>query len=100
MVHYVFSNNEHLGEILITLAHVGINIYLISQGASEVNISFVVKEEHVMQAINVIHSEILDIPETVQQTAFTGKNGIRGMFTLHHNKASWILMDIAGPWLF
>ncbi|KAJ9401984.1 hypothetical protein DTO282F9_1274 [Paecilomyces variotii] len=54
-------------EIFSALASAKINIYLISQGASEINISFVVKAEDAMQAINVVHARALQIPTHVEQ---------------------------------
>ncbi|KAL2818247.1 hypothetical protein BDW59DRAFT_165579 [Aspergillus cavernicola] len=54
-------------EIFEALASAKINIYLISQGASEINISFVVKAEDAIQAMNVIHARALQIPTHLEQ---------------------------------
>lgn len=55
------------GEIFSTLAGAKINIYLISQGASEINISFVVKESDTLLAMNVVHTKVLQIPAHSEQ---------------------------------
>ncbi|KAF6234072.1 hypothetical protein HO173_007902 [Letharia columbiana] len=55
------------GEIFSTLAGAKINIYLISQGASEINISFVVKESDALLAMNVVHTKVLQIPAHSEQ---------------------------------
>lgn len=55
------------GEIFSTLAGAKINIYLISQGASEINISFVVKENDALLAMAVVHSNVLQIPAHSEQ---------------------------------
>ncbi|KAL1852207.1 Aspartokinase [Paecilomyces lecythidis] len=54
-------------EIFSALASAKINIYLISQGASEINISFVVKAEDAIQAMNVVHARALQIPTHLEQ---------------------------------
>ena len=55
------------GEIFSTLAGAKINIYLISQGASEINISFVVKESDALLAMTVVHTTVLQIPAHSEQ---------------------------------
>ncbi|KAF9921202.1 Aspartokinase [Modicella reniformis] len=47
------------GRMFSTLAKAGINIEMISQGASEINISCVILERQAIQALNVIHTELL-----------------------------------------
>lgn len=47
------------GRMFTTLAKAGINIEMISQGASEINISCVILERQSVQALNVIHAELL-----------------------------------------
>ncbi|KAG0230881.1 Aspartate/glutamate/uridylate kinase [Mortierella sp. GBAus27b] len=47
------------GQMFTTLAKAGINIEMISQGASEINISCVILERQAVQALNVIHDELL-----------------------------------------
>ncbi|KAK3848303.1 MAG: LOW QUALITY PROTEIN: Aspartate/glutamate/uridylate kinase [Linnemannia gamsii] len=47
------------GRMFSTLAKAGINIEMISQGASEINISCVILERQAIQAMNVIHGELL-----------------------------------------
>ncbi|KAG0326232.1 Aspartokinase [Dissophora globulifera] len=47
------------GRMFSTLAKAGINIEMISQGASEINISCVILERQATQALNVIHCELV-----------------------------------------
>ncbi|KAF9916214.1 Aspartokinase [Lobosporangium transversale] len=47
------------GRMFTTLAKAGINIEMISQGASEINISCVILERQALDALNVIHEELL-----------------------------------------
>ncbi|KAI1143869.1 aspartate kinase [Hypoxylon sp. FL0543] len=54
-------------EILSALAASQINIYLISQGASKINISLVVGADDALGAMNAIHSEVLKIPSHKEQ---------------------------------
>jgi len=50
------------GEIFSALAGARINIYLISQGASEINISFVVRAQDTLLAMEVVHTKVMRIP--------------------------------------
>ncbi|KAI1417608.1 aspartate kinase [Hypoxylon sp. FL1857] len=54
-------------EILSALAASQINIYLVSQGASKINISLVVGADDALAAMNAIHSEVLKIPSHKEQ---------------------------------
>jgi aspartate kinase len=47
------------GKMFSTLAEAGINIEMISQGASEINISCVVDEREALKALNVLHQRLL-----------------------------------------
>lgn len=49
------------------MASAQIGIYLISQGASKVNISLVVDADNALAAMNAIHSEVLKIPTHREQ---------------------------------
>lgn len=49
-------------EIFSILASARINIHLISQGASEINISFVVRAQDALLAMEVIHSKVMRVP--------------------------------------
>ncbi|RFU30812.1 hypothetical protein B7463_g5523, partial [Scytalidium lignicola] len=51
------------GQIFSELAKGGVNIYLIGQGASEINISFVVKDVDAQLAMNLVHANVLGIPQ-------------------------------------
>ncbi|CAJ2510178.1 Uu.00g060780.m01.CDS01 [Anthostomella pinea] len=54
-------------ETLSALASAHINIYLISQGASEINISLVVNANDAIAAMNAIHRDVLKIPTHREQ---------------------------------
>ncbi|OQV04017.1 hypothetical protein CLAIMM_08969 [Cladophialophora immunda] len=54
-------------EIFSALASARINIRLISQGASEINISFVVRTQDALLAMEVIHSQVMQIPGHVER---------------------------------
>jgi aspartate kinase len=59
------------GKMFTTLAHGNINIEMISQGASEINISCVIRSRDAVKALNLIHQTCLQIkPEGV-----TGRGG-------------------------
>ncbi|KAK2049516.1 aspartate kinase [Colletotrichum somersetense] len=49
-------------EIMSALASVKINIFMVSQGASEISVSLIVRAEDAVLALNVIHSKVLRIP--------------------------------------
>lgn len=48
------------GDMFTSLAEAGISIEIISQGASEINISCVVKEDQALSALKAIHQRLLD----------------------------------------
>ncbi|KAF9925159.1 Aspartokinase [Mortierella alpina] len=58
------------GRMFSTMAKVGINIEMISQGASEINISCVILESQALQAMNVIHTELLSDVGRVPETSY------------------------------
>lgn len=47
------------GKMFTTLAEAGINLEMISQGASEINISCVIDERDALKALNVLHQRLL-----------------------------------------
>jgi aspartate kinase len=49
------------GLMFTCLAEANISIEIISQGASEINISCVVAEKHALEAIKKIHGRFLDV---------------------------------------
>ncbi|CAG8433694.1 11268_t:CDS:2 [Ambispora gerdemannii] len=49
------------GKMFTTLSAANINIEMISQGASEINISCVIDEHNATKALNVVHRELLSI---------------------------------------
>ncbi|KAG9236834.1 aspartate kinase [Amylocarpus encephaloides] len=51
------------GQIFSKLATGGVNIYLIGQGASEINISLVIQKQDTLMAMNIIHADVLGIPK-------------------------------------
>ncbi|KAI0166166.1 aspartate kinase [Xylariaceae sp. FL1272] len=56
-------------DALTALAMAGINIHLISQGASEISISFVVGANEAEPALYAIHRDVLKIP-TIEESRF------------------------------
>ncbi|KAI1268386.1 aspartate kinase [Xylariaceae sp. FL1019] len=56
-------------DALTALAMASINIHLISQGASEISISFVVSANEAEPALNAIHRDVLKIP-TIEESRF------------------------------
>ncbi len=66
------------GKMFTTLAQGNINIEMISQGASEINISCVIRSRDAVKALNLIHQTCLQIkPEGV-----TGRGGWSYVFTI------------------
>ena len=57
-----------------TIAEAGVNIRMISQGASEINISFVVKEDDVPKAVRRLHAKFF--PAKSNGIAAEKKNGL------------------------
>ncbi|KAF2734892.1 aspartate kinase [Polyplosphaeria fusca] len=55
------------GEIFHALASAKINIYLISQGASEISVSFVVEARDALLATEVVHTNVMRIPLHCEQ---------------------------------
>ncbi|ASB47993.1 bifunctional aspartate kinase/homoserine dehydrogenase I [Alkalitalea saponilacus] len=59
VVAIVGENMKHTtgiaGQLFNSVGKNGVNIYAIAQGASELNISFVIKEKDIRKALNVIH---------------------------------------------
>lgn len=52
------------GQMFSTLAEAGVNIEMISQGASEINISAVIEQKDSLKALNVLHQRLLCRPKT------------------------------------
>lgn len=50
------------GRMFTTLAQGNVNIEMISQGASEINISCVIDARDAVKALNMIHQSCLQIP--------------------------------------
>ncbi len=59
VVAIVGENMKHTtgisGQLFDSVGKNGVNVYAIAQGASELNISFVIKEKDIKKALNVIH---------------------------------------------
>ncbi|KAJ7154652.1 Aspartate/glutamate/uridylate kinase [Mycena filopes] len=53
------------GRMFTTLAQGKVNIEMISQGASEINISCVIDSHNAVKALNLIHQSCLQLPETL-----------------------------------
>jgi predicted amino acid-binding ACT domain protein len=47
-----------------TVAAANVNVHMISQGASEINIGFVVEEQDVPRAVQQLHQHFFEAPET------------------------------------
>ncbi|OZJ05372.1 hypothetical protein BZG36_01992 [Bifiguratus adelaidae] len=58
------------GKMFSTLAKANVNIEMISQGASEINISCVVAEKHAMRAMQCIHEELLSAHPRIDSDDF------------------------------
>ncbi|KAI1335766.1 aspartate kinase [Xylariaceae sp. FL0016] len=85
------------GEILGSLASSQINVYLISQGASELSISLVVCANDAMTALNAIHRDVLKIPsQSEQDNRFMSREPDWGKNDRRADTDEFIL----GPWLF
>lgn len=54
------------GKMFTSLAEAGISIEIISQGASEINISCVVSETSALDALRAIHQRLLDVNTSVE----------------------------------
>lgn len=52
------------GSMFTALAEAGVNIEMISQGASEINISAVIEQKDALKALNVLHHRLLCRPRT------------------------------------
>jgi aspartate kinase len=82
------------GRMFTTLAQGNVNIEMISQGASEINISCVIEERDSVKALNLIHQSCLQIkPE--------GAMG-RGLFLSFFSSSAFAngRFYAVGPWLF
>jgi aspartate kinase len=55
--------------VFSTVADAGVNVRMISQGASEINISFVVNENEVPQAVRHLHAKFFGEPEVTKAEA-------------------------------
>jgi len=55
------------GKMFSTLAAANVNIEMISQGASEINISCVIDEKMALSAMNAIHLHLLTLSPAVLQ---------------------------------
>jgi aspartate kinase len=53
------------GRMFTTLAQGKVNIEMISQGASEINISCVIDGRDAVKALNLIHQSCLQLPESL-----------------------------------
>lgn len=62
------SNIGIAGTMFSTLAKEGINIEMISQGASEINISTVIDQKDAVKALNVLHQTLLNRPPALRTT--------------------------------
>ena len=63
------------GIIFGTLGEAGINVEMISMGASEINISFIVEEKNVEKAVKLLHKAFFDMSETLKHKPFASAGG-------------------------
>ena len=82
------------GEIFNALALARVNIFLISQGANEINISFVVKAQDALLALDVVHTNVMHITSQREQE----NNFSKGMSS--RLGISRDVLTILGPWLY
>lgn len=87
------------GRMFQTLARGNVNIEMISQGASEINISCVIQARDAVKALNLIHQSCLQIkPEGIRGS------GASPFFFFPVVVCSVLLTDAhdsaVGPWLF
>jgi aspartate kinase len=68
-----------------SLAEAGVNIRMISQGASEINISVVVKESDVPQAVRFLHRKFFTSGAAMALAASESGNGKRSRFAAKPN---------------
>ena len=81
------------GRMFSTLAKGNVNIEMISQGASEINISCVIDGRDAIKALNLIHQSCLQIgPEGTE-----GRSTCSQLPVGHIDRTEHILV---GPWLF
>lgn len=66
------------GRLFDAVGKSGINIYAIAQGASEVNISFVIKEDDLRKALNTVHDAFFLSRCQVLQIFLTGLGTVGG----------------------
>ena len=66
------------GKLFSTLGRNGINVIACAQGASETNISFVVKAEHLRKTLNVIHDSFFLSEYQVLNVVLTGIGTVGG----------------------
>ncbi len=66
------------GKLFDAVGKSGINIYAIAQGASEVNISFVVKEDDLRKTLNTVHDSFFLSRCKVLQVFLTGLGTVGG----------------------
>jgi aspartate kinase len=62
-------------DVFTTVAKAGVNIRMISQGASEINISFVIKESDVPQAVRHLHAHFFQSHSTPVNSHVGGSSG-------------------------
>lgn len=79
------------GRMFTTLGLGNVNVEMISQGASEINISCVIEEKDAIKALNLIHQSCLHIRPEIPN----GRGAFIANFTL-----LTITNYVVGPWLF
>jgi aspartate kinase len=83
------------GRMFTSLAKGNVNIEMISQGASEVNISCVIQGRDAVKALNLIHQSCLQIK--VEESRGRGGQSPTSALIDNHTDRSF---RTVGPWLF
>ncbi|KIK28254.1 hypothetical protein PISMIDRAFT_7738, partial [Pisolithus microcarpus 441] len=90
------------GRMFTTLAQAGVNIEMISQGASEINISCVIQARDAVKALNLIHQSCLGIGVNGAGAGGTDMGGgfgaMRGV-GMGGPRLNHVTLPV-GPWLF
>lgn len=86
VVAIVGDNMKHTtgvsGQLFNSVGKNGVNVFAIAQGASELNISFVIKEKDIKKALNVIH-EAFFLSDYSRLNLFLAGKGTVGSKLLH-----------------
>jgi predicted amino acid-binding ACT domain protein len=77
------------GRMFTTLAQGKVNIEMISQGASEINISCVIDAKDAVKALNLIHQSCLQPPETFSTAKSSTSSSVPSFSRLTLRSSRW-----------